>query len=85
MRDFTIIAKDRLLERRIAHDLTLLSNQNVLTRTRIDSIEAILMGSRFALLKILILLLINPSVVSARIKEMHDKMITQYNIARGAN
>lgn len=79
MRETTIDAVFKRFEDAVAHDVGNLTKQNVLNRARIYAIERVLFGSRWFLLKAILLSIFSPAKLKERINLAHAAEVQQFN------
>lgn len=78
MRDNVILGGMSQLEQKVGKDITALHDLNLLCRSRIDAFEQIFLGSRFSLLKAVILSLINPKKLQELLDQKHQDCLDEY-------
>lgn len=66
------------LERNVSRDVTALHDLNIMTKTRMEAFEALIFGSRWALLKLLLIQLFSPSRLQQIVDEKHGQLLKEY-------
>lgn len=82
MRDGVILEGFQRITDAIQMDLAQLTRANAMLRTRVDALEAVLTGSRLALVKMAILQLISPKWAARVIQARHSDQIEKFNRIR---
>lgn len=82
MRDGQIIEGFQRITDAISDDLAKVTRANAMLRTRIDALEGVLLGSRFALLKLALFQLLSPRLVARAIQARHAEEIRKFNVIR---
>lgn len=82
MRDGAILEGFQRITDAIAEDLAKVTRANAMLRTRLDALEGVLLGSRFALLKIALFQLLSPRLVARAIQARHADEIAKFNAIR---
>lgn len=82
MRDQTILNQLDALAGCMASDSANLQTAITLIRTRVDALELTLLGSRFGILKLILLQLFSPKRVALMIRDQHNEQIRKMNLAR---
>lgn len=84
MRDGVILEGFQRITDAIKQDLSQVTRANAMLRTRVDALEDVLTGSRFALIKLALLQLLNPIWASRAIQARHNDQIERFNRQRRA-
>ena len=82
MRDGQILEGFQRITDAIKLDLAQVTRANAMLRTRLDALEGVLMGSRFALMKLALLQLISPKWAARAIQVRHSDEIEKFNRQR---
>ena len=67
------------LERKVGKDVLALHDLQILARTRMDAYEAVLFGSRFSLLRALLLSIFAPYRLKEAVELAHEAALKTYN------
>lgn len=81
MRDQDLLNRFSNIEGAVASDFKNIVRQSLLMRTRIDAIERVLFGSRFGILRSILLQLISPRLMATRVRYVHNDQIRKMNEA----
>lgn len=84
MRDGVIIQQFEQMAAAVTQDNQSLQRSVAMVRTRMDALEALLLGSRFGILKLALLQLISPKLVARMVQAQHADQINQFNKERAA-
>lgn len=84
MRDDTILEGFNRMSDQIAADQSKLQSGYALLRTRVDAIENLMLGSRFGLIRMMILQLVSPRLLANMVRNAHADQIRKFNVARTA-
>ncbi len=68
----------------VSADQNRLAEGFALLRTRVDALESLFLGSRFGLLKVMLMQLISPKRVAWLVRVKHQEQISKFNAAREA-
>jgi len=79
MRDGEIVERFNSLTSGIIQDHTKLRTSHALVRTRIDALERFMLGSRFGIVRAIILQLISPPLLARTIQAYHAREIHDFN------
>lgn len=84
MRDGTILQGFNQLSAAIASDQKKLQSGFALMRTRVDALESLMLGSRFGILKVMLLQMISPRLLAKLVQRCHSDEIRRFNLMREA-
>lgn len=79
MRDKTVLDGFTHLADSVSSDQAKLSRGIAMIRTRQDALERLLLGSRFGILKCLIIQLFSPRTLARMVQEIHAEEIQRFN------
>ncbi|MBI4396854.1 MAG: hypothetical protein HY548_07150 [Elusimicrobia bacterium] len=81
MRDSMILTRENIMRRQMGSDVRALAELGMVNRARVDAMETVVTGSRWAFVKFIFWMLVEPEKVSALIQAEHGRQIEALNIA----
>lgn len=82
MKDAEIYHRFDTLSDMVSQDVHNLQRGISMVRTREDAIERLLFGSRFGIVKVMLLQLLSPRLLAKTVQKVHSEEIERYNVSR---
>jgi hypothetical protein len=79
MRDGDILGRFEMLADMVTTDVGNIQRGISMVRTRIDAQERLLFGSRFGIVKVVLLQLLSPKLLQRTLNRIHSEEIERYN------